>query len=114
MSANITSPLTATATFVLLLVVPIPAHAMDLESLQLANALGNVLASEEPCGLQYDQAGIAEFVANKVSADDMGFASSLNMQTMGAKVMINEMSESQKTAHCAQTTRVAKTYGFIK
>jgi hypothetical protein len=104
----------AAATAALLLVMPQQAGATDLESLQLANALGNVLASEEPCGLQYDQAAIAEFVANKVNAEDMGFASSLNMQTIGSKVMITEMSESQKTAHCAQTKRVAKTYGFIK
>lgn len=109
-----TNRTTIIATVALLLILPMPAQAMDLESLQLANALGNVLASEEPCGLRYDQAAIAEFVANKVNAEDLGFASSLNMQTMGAKVMITEMSESQKTAHCAQTTRVAKTYGFIK
>lgn len=114
MSTKIINRVTATATAAMLLIVSMPVEAMDLESLQLANALGSILASEEPCALRYDQAAIAEFVANKVSAEDMGFASSLNMQTMGAKVMINDMSESQKTAHCAQTTRVAKAYGFIK
>ena len=90
------------------------AHADSFESLALANALASVLASEEPCGLKYDQAAIAGFIEEKVSADDMGFASQLNIQTIGSKVMIDEMSESQKTAHCAQTKRVAIRYGFIR
>jgi len=49
-----------------------------------------------------------------VPADDMTFASSLNMQVIGVKAFQKEMSASQKTAHCTQIARVAKSYGFTK
>ncbi|AQZ51933.1 hypothetical protein [Martelella mediterranea] len=90
------------------------AQAQDFEMMQLAQNLGDVLASEEPCGLTYDQDAIAAFIADKVPADDMGFNSDLSTMTMGASYMFANMSGSQKTAHCAQTERVAKSYGFIQ
>jgi hypothetical protein len=89
------------------------AGASGMESLQLAMHLGDVLASEQPCGLSYDQAAISAFIANKVKADDMGFTSNLNIYTFGATSQIRDMSTSQKTAHCAQIKRVAKQYKFI-
>lgn len=90
------------------------ASAQGLQSMQIANDLGTVLASEEVCGLSYDQAAIEAFIAKKVSADDMSFASTLNMMVMGSEAQIGDMSASAKTAHCAQIRRVAKSYGFTK
>ncbi|MCO5082631.1 MAG: signal recognition particle [Rhizobiaceae bacterium] len=90
------------------------ASAQGLESMQIANELGTVIASEEVCGLSYDQAAIEAFIAKKVSADDMSFASTLNMMVMGTEAQIGDMSASAKTAHCAQIKRVAKSYGFTK
>lgn len=91
-----------------------PALAQGLESMSLASELGTVLASEEACGLTFDQTAIAAFIEAKVAADDMGFASTLNMMTEGNKYQIEEMSVSSKTAHCTQIKRVAASYGFIR
>lgn len=85
----------------------------DLDRMKLSSALGDVLASEKPCGLSYKQDAISKFIDSKVPANDMDFPSHLSMQTTGRGVMIKEMSESAKTAHCRQIERVAKSYGFI-
>lgn len=86
----------------------------DFESMQIATDLGSVLASEEMCGLNYDQSAIEAFIVDKVPADDMGFASTLHMMTEGSKFNMKSMSASAKSAHCAQIKRVAKSYGFTK
>jgi transcriptional antiterminator Rof (Rho-off) len=90
------------------------AHAQDLKSMQLANELGSVLASEESCGLSYDQVAIRTFIEKHVRADDMSFANTLNVMTQGAQFQLKGMSASAKTAHCTQISRVARTYGFTK
>ncbi len=90
------------------------ASATDLEMMEVINDLSTVIASEDFCGLTYDQAAIAAFVEAKVPADDMGFASSLNIQVTGSRYMNDKMTASAKTAHCTQITRVAKSYGFTK
>lgn len=91
-----------------------PALAQGLESKKLASDLGAVLASEEACGLSFDQSAIAAFIEAKVPADDMSFASTLSLMTKGQEVQIEEMSASSKTAHCTQIKRVAASYGFIE
>lgn len=91
-----------------------PVLAQGLESMSLANELGSVLASEKACNLAFDQAAIAAFIEAKVPANDMGFASTLNMMTQGSKYQFEEMSASSKTAHCTQIKRVAASYGFIE
>lgn len=92
-----------------------PALALDqMKSMSLAHDLGTVLASEELCGLSYDQNAIAAYVEKRVPADDMGFAGTLDMMTTGAKISLADMSASSKTAHCVQIRRVAKNYGFTK
>ncbi len=88
------------------------ASAKDTTTLALN--LGSVLAAEEGCGLEYDQAAIAAFIQKSVPADDRGFPSTLNMMTDGSKVQFDRMTTSSKTAHCAQIKRLAKTYGFVK
>lgn len=88
------------------------AHAA-YNALVLANELGNVLAAEELCGLTFDQAAIASFVEKRVPADDMSFAGYLQTQVDGIRIGFEDMSASQKTAHCTQIKRVAKSYGFL-
>ena len=90
------------------------AFAGSLDSMNLANELGSIIASEKACGLTYDQAAISSFIESKVSASDMSFPSALNMMVKGNAVQIEDMSPSAKTAHCTQVRRVAKSYGFVK
>ena len=98
----------------LALLVPGALRAQSLESMNVANQLGTVLASEEFCGLSYDQAAIEKFIEEKVAADDMGFASNLQVMTEGQRYSLKDMSASSRTAHCAQIRRVAKSYEFIE
>ncbi|MDU8362827.1 hypothetical protein, partial [Pseudomonas syringae group sp. J309-1] len=89
-------------------------EARAAASYEVVSNVGSVLAAEEFCGLNYDQPAIAAYIEKNVPADDMTFASSLNMQVIGVKAFQKEMSASQKTAHCTQIARVAKSYGFTK
>jgi len=90
------------------------AHADDLATMQLASGLGSVLAAEEACGLSFDQSAIEKFITAKVPADNLNFSGTLNMMVSGAKLELDGMSPSQKTANCTQVKRVAKSYGFTK
>lgn len=85
-----------------------------MERMTLSASLGDLLASEEFCGLTYDQIAIGAFVDKRVPADDMQFASFLDMQTEGRRYSLKDMSASSKAAHCRQVERVAKSYGFVK
>jgi hypothetical protein len=84
------------------------------DSMNLATELGDVLASEEFCGLHYDQGAIGKFIDSHVSPDDMAFTPMLTMITTGQGLENEQMSKSAKTAHCVQITRVARSYGFIQ
>ena len=95
------------------LLIATPAFAQDIESMTLADKLGSVIASEEFCGLTYDQAAIAAFIESNVAADDMGFPSMLSTMVQGHIYQQAAMTPSSKTAHCAQVARVAKTNHFI-
>ena len=53
------------------------ASTADLDSSQLASALGTVLASESFCGLHYDQDAIKKFIGEHVEKNDMEFAPTL-------------------------------------
>lgn len=89
------------------------AAAQSMKSMDTAIALGDMLASEGPCGLAYDHAAIERHIERHVPADDMGFASSLSLMTVGQAAQIEDMSPSAKAAHCAQIRRVARANGFI-
>lgn len=89
------------------------AEAVAYDTMQMALNLGAVLAAEKPCGFAYDQAAIEAFIDKNVPADDMGFPAMLTTMTSGAEFELQSMSESQKTAHCRQVGRIAKSYGFI-
>lgn len=102
---------TTLATCLFLLTNLTPAIA---DSNNIARILGNVIASEEYCGLTYEQEAIQRYIHKNVRADDMGFPGSLNMMISGSSYSIKQLSKSAKTAHCAQISRIAKSYQFIK
>lgn len=89
------------------------AQAAGRDTWRVASALGDVLASEGPCGFRYDQDAIKAFIAKNVAADDMEFASTLAMVTRVQEQEISSLPPSSKTAQCEQTERVARSYGFI-
>jgi hypothetical protein len=82
----------------------------DMMSLQLAD----LLSSESFCGLSYDQDAIKAFINTHVAADDLKFTVVLQLDIAGDKFAFKDMSPSDKTAHCTQIARVARSYNFIK
>lgn len=93
---------------------PATTHADSVSSMTVANNLGTIIASEKICGLEFDQSAIERFIEKNVSANDLEFASTLNMMVSGTSYQLRDMSASQMTAHCAQVKRAAKASGFIK
>ncbi len=55
----------------------------DLKRMQVASSLGDLLASEQPCGLSFNKAAIDKFIDQNVPADDMEFTSMLATMTTG-------------------------------
>ena len=104
--------LAAAAAAAAIYVRPVQAQS-KFDSMQLAQSLGDMLASESLCGLHYIQPAIEAFISKRVRADDLEFNSMLTLMTAGADSQLQNLSASAKTAHCAQTSRVAKNYGFI-
>jgi hypothetical protein len=98
------------------LLVPLSsaARAQGMDSTEVAMNLGNLLASEQFCKLEYNQDAIQAFIDSHVKANDLDFPSTLQLMTDGAQTQLEQMSPSAKTAHCTQTVRVARSYGFIK
>ena len=90
-----------------------PALGQGLESMEKANNLGSVIAAEEMCGLSYDQQAIAAWIEQNIAADDMSSAGTLQTMVQGHEFQDRSMSTSQRTAHCAQIRRVARSYGFV-
>jgi hypothetical protein len=96
-----------------LALVATPAAALDMNGMKLANAMGAVLASEEPCSLSYDPAAIEAFIAELVDPADLDFAPQLAIQTRGVGHQIERMTPNQLVAHCATVRRSAEAFGFI-
>ena len=98
----------------LLIFATVAFAAPKQDSSDVAHQLGSVLASEEFCGLSYNHDMVAAYIEKSVAADDMTFASSLQLMTDGSKSRLKGMSETAKAAHCVQISRVAKANGFIR
>lgn len=86
----------------------------NMDTMIIANELGSILAAEDFCGLTFDVKAVEAYIEKAVPADDISFPSSLSIQTQGSKYMQQEYSGAQKAAHCAQVSRVARSFGFIK
>lgn len=97
-----------------LAVAPSLASAQSVEGMRIADGLGTVIASEEFCGLSYDQEAIVSWIDSNAPANDLQFPSLLNMSVTGTGYMIQGMAASAKTAHCAAVAKTARSYGFIK
>lgn len=89
-------------------------HAQSLDSKQKAQELGSILASEEMCGLEYDQDAISRWIDENTDPADIAFASTLSMMIEGSKFYFEEMSTSSKTAHCRSIERTTRHFGFIQ
>ncbi|MEM8554013.1 MAG: signal recognition particle [Pseudomonadota bacterium] len=89
------------------------AQMAELENMQRAMELGQIIASEKPCGLTFDQSAISAWIDTNVPADDMGFTSNLQMGSMSMEMELTSMSDSLKTAHCRAIERTARHFGFI-
>lgn len=90
----------------------VPASAQS--SASMAMELGSILASEEPCGLTYDQGAIVTWIEENIAADDMGFAGTLDIMTRGQGRQVAAMSPSALTANCAAVTGAARHFGFVE
>lgn len=90
------------------------ATASSLKSMQAAQNLGMILASEKSCGFTFDQSAISLWIDENVDASDMGFTSTLSMMQMGSEAQIHGMSKSSLTAHCRAIERNARHYNFIE
>ena len=86
----------------------------DVDRIREAQALGNLLASEDFCNITYNQTAIETYIDSAVPDNDMQFPSMLTLMTDSAKFNFEDMSPSQKTAHCAQIKRVAKAHDFLQ
>lgn len=86
----------------------------DLQSMQRAQELGSILASEKLCELTLDQPGIEAWIAANVAKDDLSFASNLQVMTMGQQYQQKDMTASAIIAHCAAVRQTATAAGLIK
>lgn len=88
--------------------------AAQMEEMMLATNIGSVIGSEKACGLTFDQAAIAAYVAANTPKGNLGFANTLTMMTQGTEFNLQSLSPSALTAHCAAITASATEMGFIK
>jgi hypothetical protein len=99
----------------LLLCLATPAAAMnDMEEMQAASTLGSLLASEKPCKLTYDQTAVAAWITANIPPERIGFASQLQMMTMGQGMFVDGLTGSGLTAHCTSVAQSARHLGFTK
>jgi hypothetical protein len=89
------------------------ARADDFATMKLAAELGDLIASETHCGMQFNQAAIERYIEEKVPDGAIGFTVTLATMIAGADYEITQMSGSQKTVQCTQARRVARKLGFI-
>lgn len=98
----------------LFLACPIGATAQtNPDTMQNANNLGTLLAAQSPCGLTYDQTAVNAWIDANVPADDMEFASKLELVTSVRGRKFNDMTETARAAQCHAATRTARHFGFI-
>lgn len=86
----------------------------DYDVSVLASRLGTMLASEQICGLDYDQQAISGFIDANVTGAALGFASELRANTGLAGYDLDEMTDSARTAHCRSVENTARHLGFIE
>ena len=98
----------------LILVIEIATYPANATDLGMVQKVASVLAAEEFCGMKYDQDAIRAFVEKNIKSDDIEFASMLGLITSGTRMQNEQMSESEKTAHCTQMRQVRKSLWFCQ
>lgn len=73
--------------------------------------LAALLAFQETCELTFSPDAIDAFIEQNVSADDLSFNVDLMKSKLTTSLYTKRMNASQKTVHCIQTKRVAKSLG---
>ena len=79
------------------------------DSASVAVELGSVIASEELCGLTYNQAAIRAFIEKNVDADDTQFAVTLEAMVETGRWGFKDTSSKDRALHADR--RVAKSFG---
>lgn len=90
-----------------------PALPLNMQNMEAAENLGNLLASEDMCGLSYDHDAIDAYVDANVDHTDMGFAGNLTSFIAMADMMLGDHSETARRAHCRAIEGTARHHGFI-
>ncbi|MFN4058183.1 MAG: hypothetical protein ACK4HW_08380 [Roseinatronobacter sp.] len=90
------------------------AAAQGFESMQKASNLGTVIASEQQCGLSFDQDAIEAWIDENTDPSDMSFAGNLQMMIQGSQYNTGSLSGSALTAHCRAVERTSRHFGFIQ
>lgn len=102
------------ALFIGLFAGPVSAQVDQLKSMETAQNLGTIIASEELCGLTLNQMAISDFIAENVDTADTGFAPMLSAMIAGQAFQLQGQSVSAKTAHCAAVAQSARHFGLIE
>lgn len=98
---------------VLMVVVLLAAGAAQARSDQMfAIEFGGLIASEEACGLAFEEAAIARAIDVNVPADDLSFLTYFEAGIGTAQRRIRDMSSAALVAHCAQVRRLAAHFGL--
>lgn len=90
-----------------------PVFADALENLSKGMALGTLIASEDYCGMAFDQSAIERWIGENVPATAMDFPQLMEMGRTGEEYERQDRTDSAKTAHCAAMRQTARHYGFI-
>lgn len=90
-----------------------PLVADDLDVLSKGMALGKLIASEEYCGMTFDQSAIEQWIGENVPATAMDFPQLMEMGGASEEYERQDRTDSAKTAHCAAMRQTARHYRFI-
>ncbi len=79
-----------------------------------AVVLGRVLASEEPCGLTYNQEAIGNWIDKNTDPSNRDFPRFLSIGAASIRLQFKTMNTGSKTVHCRSVEGTARYLGFIK
>ncbi len=89
------------------------AFAGGFDDNRVVISLGELIGSEIPCGLHFDQDAIRQYISKHVPASDMGFTANLQSYADATQDEFSSMSQSEKTAQCFQVERAAEANGLL-
>lgn len=93
-------------------VLAFPGMAFADQVMELAIALGEMVGTEEQCGLSLNQDALERLIRARVPADDLTFASTMANFARVIGRDYQKMSPSMQTAHCTQMRQIAASLGL--